>query len=1497
MKWKSRYIRYKKITRRVTRWSVYTLSILTLLSYLIFKSSTVQTYITNQIGHTLSEKTNTVITVESVDFRPFTTFVLNGLLVLDHQDDTLLYSPDFYFEIDDYDLDKKLIELNLLELDNAFLNIRKYKGEEKNNFAMFLEKLVKKKKKKNEWSIYVEELGLENISFMYWDQNHPLKKEGIDFKHVVLEEVNADIDNVVFHEGLLSINCDMLSFKERSGFKLIGLQGNMMMDNQRMVFRDFELETPKSDINGEIQMHYDSFKSFKHFVQEVEMKGDFEETVLDGNDIAYFAPKLIGINRTVEFKGSISGTVSDLKAKDLHFSYRDDTKFHGDLSIKGLPDGKNAVINAEVHDLVTFENDLNSIPLPPFKSGRKFKSPKWMKNMGRMTFQGEFSGIASDFEAFGTFKMNSGEVRTDVFFKRDSLDYTTISGKVYSELFDLGHVLGKKSLGKISVSGELDAYAKEKDFRLKFSGDIPRFDFKNYAYSNIRMDGEIRDRVFSGKLDIKDTNLVFDFDGDVDFSNRKLQKYDFIANLKKANLNAINWIKRDSSATVSAKINIGLTGNDIEDMNGILRVDDLVWKEGTKEYKLDSVQLRSVKETNREMMILNSDLFTGKIEGNYNLNEIYPTVINVFSKEVPSLVKAYPIKDTHVGGNKFRLMFKMFDYEMIHELFTPQFNMANNSRFSGRFDDDNQTYLVQLASDSIFLKKRNIKGLKLYSKNAGDELLLNAKCDFVQLFDTVGIQNISLSSKVDSNILDYGLKYRNEGEFANYGDISGEIDLNDLNKLKVKFGKSEANYRDTIWSIDTNNAITIAGKHITIDNFKFYANGQHLIVDGIASPASRDFLKVDMNDFQLGTFKYFWDRLKIDLEGDATGNMIFRGVFGNPVFTSELDVKRFILNGQRFGKIDLHASFIPEEEMIDVELVVDNRSKRLFNKTLKLNGGYYPFDNGRLDMEASMSNLQLLFLEKYFAGVFSEFKSGKTSGDLKITGNIKKPIVEGKVRINQFNMKVDYLNVHYAVEAQDVKFKKDTIIFDDFVLTHNKWLKSKARVNGIVTHNGFKKFKYSMDSIYLKNFYCLNTSLDENATYYGQAFVDGLVQLKGDGNTNYIGGNVSTTAYQDEINSGKSRLTMPLDQTEELELSEFVNFVNLTDTTSSRKILAEEELDLSGLELDLNFKINSEAEVKIVFDPAVGDEIKAYGHGAIGMQVNSDGKFRMYGDYEVEEGNYYFTLQRIIGRKFTVRPKSKMSWDGDPLNATIDMRTYYTSRANLIDLVDSSQVGSNYSILEEQFNKRIRVNTDLILRGSLWKPEIDIGISLPNGTPEENNHLESYIIGEDEINRQAFTLLLASQFIPPVGAEESIIGDGLNQGLQVVEGQLNNALSSIIPNVDLGVDYNSDDKLKDEVRLLAGFQYKKFSVRTDYDINRQVGDIEADFRITDNLKVRAYHKTTNDSDLGIGSTSVSTTFGLGASYQKSFDSFKKLFRKEKNIEPDTEEEKEEKNPE
>ena len=73
--------------------------------------------------------------------------------------------------------------------------------------------------------------------------------------------------------------------------------------------------------------------------------------------------------------------------------------------------------------------------------------------------------------------------------------------------------------------------------------------------------------------------------------------------------------------------------------------------------------------------------------------------------------------------------------------------------------------------------------------------------------------------------------------------------------------------------------------------------------------------------------------------------------------------------------------------------------------------------------------------------------------------------------------------------------------------------------------------------------------------------------MRGNGTNNYIGGSVSTAngvySFKEKDKKAKkiivpTTLELPLDQAEDLEISEFVSFVNLSDTTKKKKLIEED---------------------------------------------------------------------------------------------------------------------------------------------------------------------------------------------------------------------------------------------------------------------------------------------------------------------------------------------------
>ena len=111
----------------------------------------------------------------------------------------------------------------------------------------------------------------------------------------------------------------------------------------------------------------------------------------------------------------------------------------------------------------------------------------------------------------------------------------------------------------------------------------------------------------------------------------------------------------------------------------------------------------------------------------------------------------------------------------------------------------------------------------------------------------------------------------------------------------------------------------------------------------------------------------------------------------------------------------------------------------------------------------------------------------------------------------------------------------------------------------------------------------------------------------------------------------------------------------------------------------------------------------------------------MFGSYRISQGVYKFSLQEVIRKDFIIKDGSTITFNGAPLNATLDIQAgYLVTSASLNDLVPDA---GNYV---NQTN--IKVNCLMALTGQLTSPDIKMSLELPNERDEVQALVRNYIL-------------------------------------------------------------------------------------------------------------------------------------------------------------------------
>jgi hypothetical protein len=404
-----------------------------------------------------------------------------------------------------------------------------------------------------------------------------------------------------------------------------------------------------------------------------------------------------------------------------------------------------------------------------------------------------------------------------------------------------------------------------------------------------------------------------------------------------------------------------------------------------------------------------------------------------------------------------------------------------------------------------------------------------------------------------------------------------------------------------------------------------------------------------------------------------------------------------------------------------------------------------------------------------------------------------------------------------------------------------------------------------------------NTTARDNDIFYGKALARGQMTITGHNVDVKLGGEFTTLP--------ETSVTIVLADENEVTKYDFVRFISpgKSEDVPVRSATAPVS---QGLEIDLIIHATPEARAQMIYNTQITDVIRAQGEGTIRFAMDKFENVFLYGSYTLEQGEYLFTLQDVIRKRFTVENGGSITWSGNPYNAVIDLQALYKLKASLYELMVSS--------LEDVNTKqRIPVDCRITLTGDLMRPDITLGILFPQIEERLRDELQQFFSTQEDLNRQMLSLLVLGKFYTPDFVRGNYVADnsGLigNTASDLFSNQLSNWLSQINKDVNVGVNYRPGNQLTDdEIQLALSTQIFNDRVRINGNIGNNtnpakassselVGDFEIEVKLSRNgkLQLKAYNRSNNN----LIYETAPYTQGLGLSYKEEYNTFGELWKK------------------
>lgn len=1348
------------------------------------------------------------------------------------------------------------------------------------------------------WKVSLLEFRLRNSQFALHNYRSAPQRSApdnvIDFKHLDVSAINIAVDHFQLAGDVFKGVIRKIAFKEGSGFVLEKLAAQeAQVSSAGILLNGTQLITPYSSIGDTLQLRYQSYDDFGDFANAVRMEGHFREAKIAIRDIMAFAGDLntnpfFRKNRetVAQLDGLIRGTLNNLDGRNLTLLLPDGTYFKGKFDSRDLGVKDEESLQLRVNELRTSMVTLREL-LP------NFNLPQNFNKLGRLGFAGNFTGFFSSFSLEGILTSNLGAADLNLSINLiPGLEKAPYQGDVKLRNFDLGAWTGNPLFGRVTLDAKITngLGLAGPGVQADVSANLASFYFKNYNYANAKLSGQLKSRQFDGQFAIRDPHVDFDFAGKIDFSG-DAPLYRFNAGINTLDLQKLNFTRADYLLT--GAVELDLQGKNLADLTGKARFLDFDLNQGDQTYHFDSINLESAFDTNQiRTLTLRSDVADAEVIGSFDLEKIPKAVQQLLVRDYPGFAhrSGLRVRDTLVRPMQFTYDLSIKDSRGLHELIHPNLGSLQAGSIRGAFDNSKGKLLLKLQFPQ--LRYGDVRGEDLQltidlqegsgSIDAGvGELRVNEKQRFPA---------IKLVTLLDRDTLDFGLIYKNDDskELARL-DIDGRVFVRDSSVMQLSLSNSELVLLEQRWAIAPNNTLVITRDRVDVNDFVLTQNGKSIRLE----EKGRRGVKLELENLPVAEIN---DLLQFNpLQFGGSCNVVAE--VGNLIQLEDIKVSAHTdtlrINGKDWGVMNAEAYLPNRNSPASAFFSLTQDSSQL---TAEMD--YWLRDLGENENQRQGYFRANLYLEsfplnfaEYFVGNTLKDIYGSMNADIQFSGRLNRPATSGNIYLNGGGLSVDYTKTHYTFLPATVTV--DDYLFDASEVVLKDIYDNTALIYGGIRHDHLRRFGFNARIRTLSSFLALDTKKGDNQQFYGRALGRGSIVFSGSFDKPDIYVNASV--------GDSTRLIIPVSNAYTTSGEGFIKFVDKHQDKALEN--TEAERDISGVSFAMDLSANLGAVLQIIFNEQTGDIIQGQGKGAVQISVPRGGKFEMYGDITIEQGNYLFTFFGVVNKDFTIRKGGTLTWTGDPMGATIDLQAEYKNLNTSISNFIQEYLITNPN-LQVEANNGTDVDLIMLLKGDLLHPSINFDIAFPSLQGQLQNLVENKLrsVQQDpnELNKQVFGLIVAGQFLP---SDLSFQGSDIvtntlsefvsNQLSQMVSKMLGDLLGGrTLTSIDFDIAYsqlqstslirNSNTVAGDvmQVSLQPRFLNDRLSVYLGGSFFEQNpnptasgiflgNDLIIEYAISPDrsLKLRIYQKRAPD----VGGSRLQ--FGTGLSFSKEYDTF------------------------
>lgn len=1451
----------------------------------------VQTALVKRVSVDLSEKLGFEVKVKNIYINWFNVVYIKHLTVIDKFGTQMIVAEKLNLRFKLKYLIKRHIRVDAASIDGGEVHLVVHKEDESLNINAFIEKLQEltddgdTTRSPDPSTFRISSVNLRNFSFRYTDQTADTIRDAFDYFHFHLGKLNISANQLRSRRDTFEVNIlNAHALESNSGLPIHQLKGFYRYTKRNMFLDNMLVKIGESELKDFLRFDYQTTAAFKNFNKKVKITANLDSSVVNTDDLAWFAPTLKPMHDEWVMSGKFKGTVSNFDVKYLHATTKAGSYLRGNLTMSGLPDVDNTFMLIDLKRTTLQPKDII------FWSGEE--SALYLNRLGTLKTTSNFTGFTNDFVLKGLFQTPLGNADAYLRLEFPKNKPASYKGHLTSNGFGLGALLGNRSaIQNMAIDAELDGTGFEPEkARLKFKGKIPYIELKGKPIHAIEADMFYNSMKFSGSMAVADTNLHIDFQGFGDLN--KKNRFGVIDG-QAFNINLQYFGLTSEPSQVKFLLEADVQNLNPAEAQGTIKLQDFEGHIGSRNLKADQVTARSTFEDGQMVFKLTSDFFDFGLKGHFDYAKLVDD-LEIFAIQHELLIKNQTADQSKFFAKARRQQKNDTDYTVDFDLqakklqslldflsvpVQPDFNTPLEGTFinsSGSFVLEFTTKLRELSLGEYHFFDNTVDLVSSVSKTEPQVLSsINFYSGEQRVPGFPATKSLFSEMQWMNQELNFSMVL-NQKSRDNKGTIAGMAQFKP-NEVEIELKPTRFRLLNQDWELGKDIRLHIyPNQDMMLEQFLIQSGQQRITASGPISGKPQDQLLVAFHQLESAIFKPFTGA---DLHGALDANIQITSVLNKPVIQGTIHADSMYLGKVLIGELQATSEFLPATNRLNIAGNV------LRDKTVMVRAdGYVDLGTAsNMNINLWLDNARFQLLEPFLEGLASEM-SGLVRGKVVLSGLLKAPKMNGKLFVNSGSFKVDLLQTVYTF-SDSVRLTEKIIdvsgarLFDD---DRNQATLTTAKLY----HSFFQDFSLDVRGSY-KRFKVLNTTLADNNLYYGNVIVTGTIDMYGPFNDLMLKANATT-------NSG-TKIYLPFGETESVRVTEdYITFKQKETSATSLRADTVKKVSVSGIKLDFNIDVTDQAYGEIILDKTTGDIIKVVGSGKMKMTFDSKGEFNLLGEYLIKSGQYTFTSFNIFNKNFEIRPGSTIVWSGDPLNGQANIIAKYGLSTSLSPLIPP--LGNDVLLQKPEVRRRYPVDVRMLLRGALLSPTITLGIDIIDYP--KNSEMATYVTNfqtriqtdEQELNRQVFSLLVLRSFMGDNAVQGSI--QPANSLSEMLSNQLSNWLSTVDQNLEVSVDLtgvNQNSVNSFNVRFSYTLLKGRLRITRDGAIaNTQnqttataiAGDWTVEYMLTMDGKFRA--KMFHRNNLNVITTALNannTSQGASVMHTQSFNRLSELFEK------------------